>query len=80
MGHRHGGKETETLMIDATYLKAHRANANASLMDQKGSLKARRVRLIGRTNGGLNSGLHVMAAFPDARVIFPVRAWEFPCS
>ena len=45
---------TDQLMIDATHLKAHRT---ASSMGLK---KKGRGRLIGRTQGGLNSKLHAV--------------------
>lgn len=43
------GAEPKTLMIDATYLKAHRTAS--SLRVEKGDLR----RLIGRTKGGMNT-------------------------
>ncbi|MFC3314883.1 IS5 family transposase [Falsigemmobacter intermedius] len=46
--------DPSTLMIDATYLKAHRTAS--SLRPQKGG----RERLIGRTKGGLNTKLHAL--------------------
>ncbi|REF73251.1 transposase [Paracoccus versutus] len=48
-------QETGIVMIDATHAKAHRTAS--SLAVQKGG----RGRLIGRTKGGLNSKLHVLA-------------------
>lgn len=44
--------EHKTIMIDATYLKAHRTAS--SLWVKKGW----RERQIGRTNGGMNTKLH----------------------
>lgn len=48
-------QETEVIMIDATHAKAHRTASSLAL--QKGG----RGRLIGRTKGGLNSKLYVVA-------------------
>ncbi|MBW6524631.1 IS5 family transposase [Sphingomonas sp. RHCKR47] len=49
------GAEPQTVMIDATYLKAHRTAS--SLRVKKGNLG----RLIGRTKGGMNTKLHAVA-------------------
>ncbi|WP_310103610.1 IS5 family transposase [Sphingomonas sp. BE138] len=49
------GAEPKTVMIDATYLKAHRPAS--SLRGKKGGLG----RLIGRTKGGMNTKLHAVA-------------------
>ncbi|MEP9403130.1 IS5 family transposase [Sphingomonas sp. VNH70] len=49
------GAEPQTVMIDATYLKAHRTAS--SLRVKKGNLG----RLIGRTKGGMNTKLHALA-------------------
>ncbi|WP_298089721.1 IS5 family transposase [uncultured Sphingomonas sp.] len=49
------GAEPKTVMIDATYLKAHRTAS--SLRVKKGNLG----RLIGRTKGGMNTKLHAVA-------------------
>ncbi|MBN2973486.1 IS5 family transposase [Sphingomonas floccifaciens] len=49
------GAEPQTVMIDATYLKAHRTAS--SLRIKKGNLG----RLIGRTKGGMNTKLHAVA-------------------
>ena len=46
--------EEKTVMIDATYLKAHRT---ATSMGVK---KGERGRLIGRTKGGMNTKLHAI--------------------
>jgi transposase len=46
--------EEKTVMIDATYLKAHRTAT--SMMAQKEG----RGRLIGRTKGGMNTKLHAI--------------------
>lgn len=46
--------ERRTVMIDATYLKAHRTAS--SLRVKKGGVG----RLIGRTKGGMNTRLHVV--------------------
>ncbi|MEO9132752.1 MAG: IS5 family transposase [Sphingomonas sp.] len=48
------GAEPKTVMIDATYLKAHRTAS--SLRGKKGGLG----RLIGRTKGGMNTKLHAV--------------------
>ncbi|WP_299730664.1 IS5 family transposase [uncultured Tateyamaria sp.] len=48
-------QETEIVMIDATHTKAHRTASSL------GGSKGGRGRLIGRTKGGLNSKLHVLA-------------------
>ncbi|MFW2850735.1 IS5 family transposase [Sphingomonas sp. TX0543] len=48
------GAERRTVMIDATYLKAHRTAS--SLAGKKGDLG----RLIGRTKGGMNTKLHAI--------------------
>ncbi|WP_442902526.1 IS5 family transposase [Frigidibacter sp. MR17.14] len=48
-----GAPEPGTIMIDATYLKAHRT---ASSLGKKGG----RGRLIGRTKGGMNTKLHAV--------------------
>nr|WP_302054193.1 IS5 family transposase [Sphingomonas tagetis] len=47
------GADRKTVMIDATYLKAHRT---ASSLAKKGDLG----RLIGRTKGGMNTKLHAV--------------------
>ncbi|MFT9026599.1 IS5 family transposase [Acetobacter indonesiensis] len=49
-----GKAEPQTIMIDATYLKAHRTAS--SLRFKKGA----RGRLIGRTKGGMNTKLHAV--------------------
>jgi len=49
-----GRAEPKTVMIDATYLKAHRTAS--SLRVKKGDLG----RLIGRTKGGMNTKLHAI--------------------
>ncbi|WEQ54518.1 IS5 family transposase [Komagataeibacter nataicola] len=46
--------EPQTIMIDATYLKAHRTASSLRL--KRGS----RGRLIGRTKGGMNTKLHAI--------------------
>ena len=48
------GRMTNTLMIDATHLKAHRTASSLGL-EKRG-----RGRLIGRTKGGMNSKLHTV--------------------
>ena len=48
------GADPKTVMIDATYLKAHRTAS--SLRVKKGDLG----RLIGRTKGGMNTKLHAV--------------------
>lgn len=52
-----GGGEEKVLMIDATYLKAHRTAS--SLRVKKGG-DDKRGRLIGRTKGGLTTKLHAV--------------------
>ena len=52
------GAERKTIMIDASYLKAHRPAS--SLREKRGGAG----RLIGRTKGGMNTKLH---AVTDAR-------------
>ncbi|WP_156418557.1 IS5 family transposase [Aureimonas sp. D3] len=49
------GADPQTVMIDATYLKAHRTAS--SLAVKKGGFG----RLIGRTKGGMNTKLHAVA-------------------
>ena len=44
----------KTVMIDAAYLKAHRTASNLAVK------KGRRGRLIGRTQGGMNTKLHAV--------------------
>lgn len=51
------GGEEKVVMIDATYLKAHRT---ASSLRAKKGADDRRGRLIGRTKGGLNTKLHAV--------------------
>ena len=46
--------EEKTVMIDATYLKAHRTATSL------GAKKGGRGRLIGRTKGGMNTKLHAI--------------------
>ena len=46
--------ETKTVMIDATYLKAHRTATSLAVK------KEGRGRLIGRTKGGMNTKLHAI--------------------
>ena len=46
--------EEKTVMIDATYLKAHRTATSL------GVKKGGRGRLIGRTKGGMNTKLHAI--------------------
>ncbi|MBB97408.1 MAG: IS5/IS1182 family transposase [Rhodobacteraceae bacterium] len=48
------GADRKTVMIDATYLKAHRAASSLRLK------KGGRGRLIGRTKGGMNTKLHAV--------------------
>lgn len=60
------GQDVETLMIDTTHLKARRSAS--SLRGHEGAWGGRG-RLIGRTKGGLNSKLHIVA---DARSC-PIR-------
>ncbi|WP_279483200.1 IS5 family transposase [Aureimonas sp. SK2] len=49
------GADPRTVMIDATYLKAHRTASSRAV--KKGGLG----RLIGRTKGGMNTKLHAVA-------------------
>jgi transposase len=51
------GGEERVVMIDATYLIAHRT---ASSLERKGGADDQRGRLIGRTKGGLNTRLHAV--------------------
>ena len=46
------GGRTETVMIDATYLKAHRTTSS---LRSKGGPEGQRGRAIGRTKGGMNT-------------------------
>ncbi|SFD20394.1 hypothetical protein SAMN04488094_12022 [Tropicimonas isoalkanivorans] len=46
--------EEKTVMIDATYLKAHRTATSLA------GKKVGRGRLIGRTKGGMNTKLHAI--------------------
>lgn len=62
----HGGKRS--VIIDATGLKAHRAAS--SMAAKKGG---GRVRLIGRTQGGINTELHAILDSQDAG-----HAWQAP--
>ena len=48
----------KTVMIDATYLKAHRTAT--CLRSEKGGADDQRGRLIGRTKGGMNTKLHAV--------------------
>ncbi|WP_299845098.1 IS5 family transposase [uncultured Jannaschia sp.] len=48
------GTERKTIMIDATYLKAHRTASSLRLKKGGGG------RLIGRTKGGMNTKLHAI--------------------
>ncbi len=52
------GGQKKVVMIDATYLKAHRTAS--SLRAKKGGPTDKRGRLIGRTKGGLNTKLHAV--------------------
>ena len=52
------GTEQKTIMIDATYPKAHRTAS--SLRAKKGEADDQRGRLIGRTKDGLNTRLHAV--------------------
>lgn len=58
MGLASGGGEEKVVMIDATYLKAHRTAS--SLRVKKGGADDKRGRPIGRTKGGLNTKLHAV--------------------
>ncbi|WOI35463.1 IS5 family transposase (plasmid) [Tritonibacter scottomollicae] len=51
-------REEQTVMIDATYLKAHRTAS--SLRAKKGGPGDKRGRVIGRTKGGMNTKLHAI--------------------
>ncbi|MFO8126444.1 IS5 family transposase [Yoonia sp.] len=50
--------EKKTVMIDATYLKAHRTATSMGV--KKGGFNDQRGRLIGRTKGGMNTKLHAI--------------------
>jgi hypothetical protein len=52
------GTEQKTIMIDATYLKAHRTAS--SLRAKKEGADDQRGRLIGRIKGGLNTKLYAV--------------------
>ena len=56
-GSAYGGTDQKVIMIDATYLKAHRT---ASSLQAKKRDDDERGRLIGRTEGGLNTGPHTV--------------------
>jgi transposase len=63
----------KTVMIDATYLKAHRTAT--CLRSKKGGAGDQRGRLIGRTKGGMNTRLHAVtdaAALPGS---LPKAEW-----
>lgn len=49
------GTEQKTIMIDATYLKAHRTASSLRTKDERGGPGDQRRRLIGRTKGGMNT-------------------------
>ena len=53
-----GAAVPKTVMIDATYLKAHRTATR--LRSKKGGPDDQRGRLIGRTKGGMNIKLHAV--------------------
>ena len=59
--------EHKTIMIDATYLKAHRTAS--SLCVKKGG----RGRQIGRTKGGMNTKLHAVADAKGRPIGFSCR-------
>ena len=61
--------EQKTIMIDATYLKAHRTAS--SLRVKKGG-----VRLIGRTKSGLNTKLHAVTDATGRPIRFFMTAGE----
>jgi IS5 family transposase len=60
--------------IDATYLKAHRTAS--SLRAKKGGADDKRGRLIGRTNGGLNTKLHAVTDAKGRRLRFFMTAGQ----
>ena len=70
-------EEADTLMIHATSSMAHPVVDSAK--GKKGTRRFARPR-IGHKKTSLNLKLCIMAASPDAWVIFPVRAREIPCS
>ena len=63
------GEET-TVMIDATYLKSHRTASSL------GAKKRVRGRVIGRTNGGMNSKLHAVCESQGRLISFFVSAGQ----
>ncbi|MFK3889833.1 IS5 family transposase [Sphingomonas sp. NPDC079357] len=62
--------EPQTVMIDATYLKAHRTAS--SLRVKKGNLG----RLIGRAKGGMNTKLHAVDDANDRTLSFFMTAGQ----
>jgi transposase len=62
--------EHKTIMIDATYLKAHRTAS--SLREKKG----RADRLIGRTKGGMNTKLHAVTDANGRPISFFITAGQ----
>jgi transposase len=62
--------ERKTIMIDATYLKAHRTAASLRLK------KWGRGRLIGRTKGGMNTKLHAVTDTHGRPIRFFMTAGE----
>ena len=60
-------QQSEMVMIDATQLKAHRTASSQRL--KKGP-DADRGRLIGRTKGGMNQKLHVLADAKGRPILF----------
>ncbi|QIE43107.1 IS5 family transposase (plasmid) [Rhodobacteraceae bacterium SC52] len=64
------GTDRKTIMIDATYLKAHRTAS--SLRFEKGG----RGRLIGRTKGGMNTKLHAVTDASGRPIRFFITAGQ----
>lgn len=60
----------KTVMIDATYLKAHRTASSLGLK------KGGRGRLIGRTKGGMNTKLHAVTGENGRPISFFMSAGE----
>lgn len=64
------GTERKTIMIDATYLKAHRTASSLRL--KRGGLG----RLIGRTKGGMNTKLHALTDAKGRPISFFITAGQ----
>lgn len=62
--------DRKTVMIDATYLKAHRTASSLRLKRGRG-------RLIGRTKGGMNTKLHAVTDANGRPIKFFITAGQF---